>query len=238
MNMQMLAVDGDAEVSLREQAIWRQYGIYTTRAGSMQGAIEELSRKPFLFTAINADNINYLPMLKIMREAAPSPIFIITSDFKIKEHTEVLLNGADVYAHFQENVEEHILLALAALQRYNERDRPPNRPPNRPPIIIMTYEKLFVFPAFRQVFCNDVEIQLTKMEFDILCYLIDNRGYALTFTQIYREIWGLGYDDTAHNVLWSHMLNLRKKIALAAGNGYIDNVRDVGYRLPIRNKKA
>lgn len=233
MNMQMLAVDGNVEVSLRKQAVWQQYGISTVRTNSMQEAIKELSREPFLFTAINADNINYLPMLKIMREAAPTPIFIITANYKIKEQTEALLNGADAYAAFQENIEEHILLALAALQRYNERDRQPKRPP----IIIMTYEKLFVFPAFRQVFCNDVEIKLTKMEFDILCYLIDNRGFALSYAQTYREVWGLGYDDTAHNVLWSHMLNLRKKIALAAGNGYIENVRDVGYRLPIRNNR-
>jgi len=229
----MLAVDGDVEVSLREQAVWRQYGIYTTRAGSMQEAIKELSREPFLFTAINADSINYLPMLKIMREAAPTPIFIITSDFKMKEHVEVFLNGADIYAVFQENIEDHVLLALAVLQRYNER----YRQPNRPPIIIMTYEKLFASPAFRQVFCNDMEIQLTKMEFNILCYLMDNRGYVLTYPQIYSEVWGLGYDDAAHNILWTHMLNLRKKVALAAGNGYIENVRDVGYRLPIRNNR-
>jgi len=230
----MLAVDGDVEVSLREQAVWQQYGIYTIRTNSMQEAIKELSRGHFLFTAINADNINYLPMLKIMREAAPTPIFIITSHFTIEKQVEAFLNGADVYAPFQEDVEEHILLALAVFQRYHERDRQANRPP----IVIMTYEKLFVFPAFRQVFCNDIEIHLTKMEFNILVYLMDNRGYVLSYTQIYREIWGLGYDDSAHNILWSHMLNLRKKIALAAGNGYIENVRDVGYRIPISKNKS
>jgi len=233
MNIPMLAVDKDIKTSSREQAVWLQeHGISTVRAGSMQEAIEKLSREPFLFTAINADSITYMPMLKIMREVSTSPIFIITSKYRIGEQVEAILNGADVFALFQENSEEHILLALAVLQRYHEQKQQPKGPP------IMTYEKLFVFPAFRQAFCNDIEIRLTTREFNILCYLMDNRGYALSYAQIYREVWGLGHDDTSPNVLWTHMVNLRKKIALAAGNdGYIENVRDIGYRLPITNNK-
>lgn len=229
MNIPMLAVDKDIKTSSREQAVWLQkHGILTVRAGSMQEAIEKLSREPFLFTAINADSITYMPMLKIMREVAPIPIFIITSKYRIGEQVEAILNGADVFALFQKNSEDHISLALAVLQRYHEQNNQPKGPP------IKTYERLFVFPAFRQVFCNDMEIRLTTKEFNILCYLMDNRGYALTYVQIYREVWGMGYDDTEPNTLWTHMVNLRKKIASAAGNdGYIETIRDVGYRLPI-----
>lgn len=228
MNMPMLAVDNDIEVSLREQAEWERFGVSTVRVGSMQEAVDRLSRESFLFTAINADNITFMPLLKMMREIAPSPIFVITSDFKIEEQVEAILNGADVYAPFQENAEEHILLALAVLQRYHERSGQPKGPPH------MTYDKLLISPAFRQVFCYDMEVRLTKTEFDILCYLLDNRGYVLTYSQIYGEIRGLGYDDATHNALWTHMASLRKKLAAGAGNnGYIENVRDVGYRLPV-----
>ena len=64
----MLVVDKDIEVSMREQAEWLKHGIPAVRVNTMQEAIEKLTKEPFLFTAINADNIHYLPLLKVMRD--------------------------------------------------------------------------------------------------------------------------------------------------------------------------
>jgi len=93
----MLEVDKDIEVSKREQTEWLKHGISTVRVDTMQEAIEKLTKEPFLFTATNAGNVNYLPLLKTMRDTAPTFIFIIDTNYTTEKEVEALHNGADVY---------------------------------------------------------------------------------------------------------------------------------------------
>jgi len=229
----MLVIDSDLDVSRREQSGWMKSGIPTVRVDTMCEGVKRLGADSFLFTAINADTIHYLPMLKIMDEVSPTPILIITSKFTVYDEVEALHHGADAYVPFNRQVDENIMLALALINRYNERSKRGQNPPNN-----IAYEKLLVCPGSRQVFCGNEEIPLTEKELDILLYLLNNRGIFLTYNQIYRAVWGNGYDDTPHGTLYNHIVRLRKKIALAAGcNGYLENKRGVGYRLPAYNGK-
>lgn len=227
LRLPILALGRDDELYKREQAVWALRGVDIVRVATMQAAIEKLSRTDYLFVVINADCIEYMPMLKVMREMASIPIVVITSQFSIYEEVEALWNGADAYVPYQQTAEENVMRALAFLHRHSEWSK------QKKHVRIQVYYDLMVFPAFRQVYCGDKEIAFTKKEFDLLLYLIINRGIALTYKQIYRKVWGNGYDEVAHNNLWNHVLRMRKKIAAATGgNGYIENVKDVGYRLP------
>lgn len=233
MNIPMLAVDKNIDVSLREQAGWLKHGISTIRIDTMLEAIEQLSKRDFLFTAINADNIIYQPLLRTMRSIAPTPILIITSDFKVSDQIAALRNGADAYVPFHENVAENVESALAMLLRCNERNKQPKKQAN-----MMIYGDFLVGAALHQVFCNDMKLTLTKKEYDILYYLIANHGYILTYKQIYRKVWGVEYDETGHGILWSHIRRLREKISQASrGKEYIINERNVGYRFLISYDK-
>lgn len=224
MSLPMLVVDSDIEVSKREQAASEKQGIFTVRVDTMQEAIEKLNKEDYLFTAINADNVNYLPLLRIMRDVSPTPIFIITSNFKMYDQVEALHNGADGYAPFQTNSDENIQSALALLHRYHERDRQ-----RKKSIKIISHENLFVFPAFRQVFRGDKEIVLTKIEFDLLCFLMKSRRLVFTFEQIYRNVWGDEYLEKSKNVLWCQVRDLRRKLNAAGAKNYIKTIKDVGY---------
>jgi len=229
----MLVVGRNNEVYRRETAAWKERGIDAVRVDTMCEAVKELARENYLFTVVSADSADYLPMLKIMDEVSPTPIFIITSKFTIYDQVEAIHHGADAYVPYQDVAEENIMLALALINRYNERSKRAQKPPNNVP-----YEKLLICPDSCQVFCGNEEIPLTEKEFGILMYLFENRGIFLTYNQIYRTVWGNGYDDTSHGALWNHMVRLRKKIALAAGcNGYFESKRGVGYRLPAYNGK-
>lgn len=233
MNIPMLVVDTDIEVNRREQAVWDNFGIDAVRVDTMCDAVNKLARENFLFTAINADTIHYLPMLKIMDKVSPTPILIITSRFSVYDQVEAIHHGADAYVPFQERVEENIMLALALIARYNERNKRQSKPPNNIP-----YEKLLVCYDTCQVFCGNEEVPLTKTEFDIFAYLLANRGIFLTYNQIYSAVWGNGYDDSPHGALHNHMIRMRKKLTLATGgDGYLENKRSVGYRLPSYNGK-
>ena len=60
-----------------------------------------------------------------------------------------------------------------------------------------------------------------------------HRGRVVTFEQIFDAVWGMGYDDASHKLVWDHVTNLRQKVASVAGevlNEYLENIKGVGYR--------
>lgn len=63
----------------------------------------------------------------------------------------------------------------------------------------------------RTVYVNNKDISLTHTEYEMLLYLIENKGIVITRDQIITKIWGYEYfgDDRTLN---SHMRNLRNKL--------------------------
>ncbi|HEX9804609.1 MAG TPA: response regulator transcription factor [Candidatus Dojkabacteria bacterium] len=78
----------------------------------------------------------------------------------------------------------------------------------------------------RKVFISKKEISLTKIEYNILEYLLRKKGNAATNEELIEHIWHEDADLTAPPVR-SHIKNLRKKIQ---GN-YIQTINGVGYKI-------
>lgn len=70
-------------------------------------------------------------------------------------------------------------------------------------------------PATRTVTVNGKMCDLTHTEFEILCYLMKNRGIVITRDQLISKIWGYDFygDEKTIN---SHMRNLRSKLGECA----------------------
>ena len=78
-----------------------------------------------------------------------------------------------------------------------------------------------------------IEIDLTKIEFDLLMLLIENESRVLTRDQIMLEIWGYA-EDVSSNTLEVFISGIRKKLEVDGGERLIHTKRGVGYvaRLP------
>ena len=75
------------------------------------------------------------------------------------------------------------------------------------------------------------EVELTRVEFDLLKELLASSGRVLTRTEIIDRVWGDDYAITDRTVD-SHVKALRRKVAEAGGRaGLIETVRGVGYRV-------
>lgn len=84
----------------------------------------------------------------------------------------------------------------------------------------------------RRLVCKGNEVDLTKKEFDLLQYLVLNRGKVLTRQQLYEHIWGNILDDQYDsNFIDVHIKNLRKKLNVHAPSPWLETVRGVGYRI-------
>jgi len=221
----LLAIDKNTAVSMRESATWDKYGVENIRVSSMQEAIEKLNKTNYLFIAINADNINYLPHLRILRGMTPIPIFIICSTYTTDKEVEALRNGADLFVEWRDTPEDNAKSALAVLHRYTERTKE-----HKKAVKILSHGDILIVVDFHKAFVKDKELPLTKTELQILYYLMLNQGRVITHEQIQKKIWPNESSVSSEN-LYAYMKRLRKKIRAVANDSYIETVRDVGYRL-------
>ena len=72
-------------------------------------------------------------------------------------------------------------------------------------------------------------VRLSTTEFELLVYLVRNRGRVLTREQILRTVWGYEHDPET-NVVDVYIGYLRRKLRREGGGTPIVTVRSVGYR--------
>lgn len=78
----------------------------------------------------------------------------------------------------------------------------------------------------RTVFLGEIEIQLTKMEFELLNYLAENKNILISRDQILRNVWGDDYFGS-DRVVDDTIRRLRKKVDKLN----IETVYGYGYKL-------
>lgn len=79
-----------------------------------------------------------------------------------------------------------------------------------------------------RVYADGRDVTLTHMEFELLHYLLLNRGIALTRERLLDAVWGIDYAGDTRTVD-VHMRTLRVKLGDASR--CLETVRGVGYRL-------
>src|SRR5665811_2342464 len=84
-----------------------------------------------------------------------------------------------------------------------------------------------VLPEERVVRVDGIRIELTPREFDLLHYLLLNRGIALSRERLLEEVWGYSFYGDARTVD-VHIRQVRKKIGRWAV--VVQTVWGVGYR--------
>lgn len=83
----------------------------------------------------------------------------------------------------------------------------------------------------RRVYVDDKEIELTYKEFELLAYLVQNKGIVLSRDKIMAEIWGFDFEGESRTVD-VHIAFLRQK--LGKKGQYIKTIRNVGYKMEDR----
>lgn len=94
------------------------------------------------------------------------------------------------------------------------------------------FNELKIVPNSRQFFVNEVEIQLTPKEYDLICYFVMNQNKILTKENIAEHLWGdlMGISANSFDFIYTHIRNLRHKIVEAGGKDYIQSIYSIGYK--------
>ena len=99
---------------------------------------------------------------------------------------------------------------------------------------LLIEEDSILDPVERQLVVDGSRVDLTRLEFDVLDYLLQREGTAVERSLLLRDVWGSTY--VGSNVVEVVIRSLRKKLGPRASA--IETVRGIGYRLRLDADEA
>ena len=156
-------------------------------------------------------------VLKKIREYSDVPIIILTALGSERNEVQGLTNGADDYIIKPFSYEVFIARVNVLLKKQLKESSS-----------VISCGDLSINQLNCKVFVKNDEIQLTKMEYNLLLYLIENENIVASREQILLSVWGYDNSQTTRTID-THIKVLRAKLGVCGD--YIKTVRGRGYRL-------
>jgi DNA-binding response OmpR family regulator len=144
-----------------------------------------------------------------------TPIIFLTAKDTLQETLEGLKAGANDYIKKPFSFDE--LTERIKIHFRNQKEQK-----------ILNLGTIEINVSQHRVLANGNEVPLTHREYELLCYLVKNKGKVCTRTQIIEDVWDIHFEyDTG--VIDVFMNAIRKKLNLKIEEDYIKTVRGVGY---------
>lgn len=163
--------------------------------------------------------LNGIEVCRRARKFTNVPIIMLTARDQVIDKVTGLDTGADDYLTKPFAIEELLARMRSALRR------------NAAPIeekSLLTFRNITLNQASCEVKVDNEVIDLTKKEYQLLEYLMQNKNHVLTREQILNALWGYDYfGDT--NVVDVYVRFLRAKLDDSFNEKYITTVRGTGY---------
>lgn len=164
---------------------------------------------------------------RILRQESEVPILILTARQDEIDRIAGLELGADDYVAKPFSLGE-LLARVRAIMRRSERRISVMRE-------VLDAGSIRVDTGSRRAWRDDVELNLSQKEFDLLACLMRNRGMALSRDMLLERVWGYDFLGDSRTVD-VHIRWLREKVEPDPSKPiYIHTVRGIGYRFEAPN---
>jgi len=163
------------------------------------------------------DGLSILKKLRSSASTKKTPIILLTAKSSELDKVKGLDFGADDYITKPFGIMELISRINAVLRRSGADDKDVN----------LDYGGISIDNTRRTVTVNGELITVTFKEYELLYYLMLNKGLALDRNKILEMVWGYDFEGESRT-LDMHIRSLRQKLGMAAFN--IKTIRNVGYK--------
>ncbi len=167
------------------------------------------------------DGMTILKELKKDINYSDIPIIILTAKSMELDKVKGLEWGADDFITKPFGVLEFLARVKAVLRRSTKKTVNEE---------IMEYNNIVLDNSKRTILYNNNQVLLTYKEFELLHYLMLNKGIVLSRDKILQEIWGFDYEGETRTIDM-HIKTVRQKLEAVGCTNYIVTVRSVGYKL-------
>jgi two-component system, OmpR family, response regulator len=223
----ILVVDDETNIADLVELYLRKEGFRVLKAGTGEDGLAAAQReRPRLVVLdVGLPGIDGLEVCRRLRSDQSSggnvPVIFLTARDSEIDRILGLEMGGDDYLTKPFSPRELVARVKAILRRSEA---------SAPAAEVLEVGGAVIDLGRREVRAHGAVVDCTGKEFELLRYLAENRGRALSRQQILDGVWGYGWYGDARTVD-VHVAQVRKKLGDAVA---ITTVRGVGYRLDPR----
>jgi two-component system KDP operon response regulator KdpE len=220
----IMVVDDEPQIRRFLRISLGAYGYRVVEAARGEEAVSKaaLEKIDLIILDLGLPGIDGHAVIEQIRGWSQIPIIVLSVRSSDSEKVRALDSGAEDYL-----TKPFSMVELMARVRANLRKR--GEGAARDPVF--KHAELVVDLARRRVTVNNVEVRLSRKEYEILRLLVSNAGRVLTHQQLLREVWGPAHLEDTH-YLRIHVGHLRHKLGDDPSQPrYILTEPGVGYRL-------
>jgi two-component system OmpR family response regulator len=157
---------------------------------------------------------------KMRKDKVNTPVIILSARGSVDDRVKGLQVGGDDYLPKPFAFSELLARVQALIRRAGGLTEPTR----------LVYDDLTMNLLTREVTRGSRKIELQRLEFALLEYLMRNAGRVVSKTMIMEHVWDYNFDPQT-NVVESRVCRLRDKIDRGFDKKLIQTVRGVGYAL-------
>lgn len=146
------------------------------------------------------------------------PVIVVSAKIDVDNKVELLLGGAVDYVTKPFHTKELLARIAVALRGATKQTT------------LLHFDDITLNTAGLTVHVGEVEVKLTRTEFAILKYLMQNSAQAVSKSQLLEHI-SIDTPDCTEGSLKIHVSNLRGKLRDVSGKDYIEAVWGIGFKL-------
>lgn len=219
----ILIVEDEEKIARFIELELKHEGYEVEKAFNGRDGLELIRAHPFDLVVLDImlPGINGIEVLRRIRQFSNLSVILLTARDAVVDKVAGLDGGADDYITKPFAIEELLARIRAVLRKKDVR----NTSQKSSEIIV---EDLSLDPQRREVHVKQNLIYLTKREFDLLYYLLENKNIVISRETILEHIWGYDFSGET-NAVDVYIRYLRAKIEEPFGIKLIYTVRGVGY---------
>ncbi len=219
MSKRILLIEDEEKLARFIELELSYEGYLVTKAFDGRSGLElaETGGHDLVLLDIMLPELSGIEVLRRLRRSSDIPVIMLTARDSIEDKVAGLDRGADDYLTKPFAIEELLARIRTALRKKIACDES-----------ILSASGIFLDAARRTVTAGDIPIALTKREFDLLHFMLKNKGIVLSRDKLMNEVWDYDFDGET-NAVDVYIRFLRSKIDEAFNIKLIHTVRGVGY---------
>ena len=225
----ILVCDDEKEIVDAIEIYLVQEGFRVLKAYDGEQALEVLGREEvhLLILDLMMPKLDGIHTIMKIREDNSIPIIVLSAKTQDTDKILGLNLGADDYVEKPFNPLELIARVKSQIRRYTNFGSAESEPSER----IYTTGGLVINDDRKEVTVDGEPVKLTRIEYNILLFLVQNKGKVFSIDQIYEQICkeeAYGADNT----VTVHIRHIREKIEIDPKNPkYLKVIWGIGYKV-------
>lgn len=224
----ILVCDDDKEIAQSIEIYLSKEGYNILKAYDGKECLEILKKNTvhLIILDIMMPHMDGTETLNKIREDSAIPVIMLSAKSEDEDKIKGLNLGADDYITKPFNPLELIARVNSSIRRYTKLGMMNQEAEN-----IFQTGGLMLDDNLKKVTLDDTQIKLTPTEYNILKFLMQNKGHVYSIEQIYKNVWE---EDAygAENIIAVHIRHIREKIEINPKEPkYLKVIWGVGYKI-------